>query len=241
MNLNAAPFVPMWHLLTRLGEMQILLPAALLALLWLLRQAASRRLATGWLVLLLASTLLTAASKIAFMGWGIGSAELNFTGISGHAMLASAIYPLLLGTLASYASPIGQRLAIGSGFALALLVGISRLEVGAHSVSEVLAGLLLGSAVSAAAIALSSLPRNVMGPLVPVLMAGWLLLMPMHAPPSQTHGWVTRLALQLSGRAVPYTRASLLRATRHDDAAPRPQSAQPKPISDGNTAHQARA
>ena len=43
----------------------------------------------------------TTASKVAFIGWGLGLSALDFTGISGHAMIASAVYPLLLGTLAA--------------------------------------------------------------------------------------------------------------------------------------------
>ncbi len=204
-----------WHLLTRLGEMQILLPAALLAMLTMLRRPEARPLAGWWGVLLMVAALITTASKLAFMGWGIGSAELDFTGISGHAMFAAAVYPLLLGTLASHISTTGQRLAVGAGFVLALLVGLSRLEVGAHSVSEVMAGLLLGGAVSVTTIARAGLPRAVMGMVLPALVAVWLLVMPVHAAPTKTHNLVTRLSLMLSGHSTPYTRASLLRAKRH--------------------------
>ena len=214
MTLDPQNFHTFWHLLTRLGEMQILLPAALLALLAMLRRPDSRPLAGWWLVFLLGSALLTTASKLAFMGWGIGSAALDFTGISGHAMFATAVYPLLLGTLASHASPTGQRRVIGAGFVLALLVGISRLEVGAHSISEVIAGLLLGGAASAGAIALAPLPRAVIGPVLPVLIAVWVGVMPLQAPPSQSHSMVTKLALLLSGQQKPYTRASQARAWR---------------------------
>ena len=233
---NSALF---WHLLTRLGEMQILLPAALLAMLALLRRPDSRPLAGWWGVFLMTAALITTASKVAFMGWGLGSAELDFTGISGHAMFAAAVYPLLLGALASHISTIGQRLAVGAGFVLALLVGISRLEVSAHSNSEVMAGLLLGGAASAGAIALAPLPRAVIGPVLPVLIALWIGVMPLHAPPSQSHGLVTKLALRLSGHQKPHTRASLLRTPRHD-AAPPPQSASPTPISERNTTSQGR-
>lgn len=199
-----------WHLLTRLGESQILLPAALLAILALSRRVDSRPLAYWWLGSLLLATLLTTASKVAFIGWGIGSAEFNFTGISGHAMFAAAVYPLLLGTLASPLPQRGQKLAVASGFILALMVGLSRLEVGAHSVSEVLAGLLLGGAASASAIANTSLPRVLIGSTLSVLVAVWILITPVRLPPLQTHSLVTRLALSLSGNPVPHTRRAML-------------------------------
>jgi membrane-associated phospholipid phosphatase len=206
-----------WHLLTRLGELQILLPVALIACLVLWRQSAARPLAFWWLTYLGLATLATTASKIAFIGWGIGIAELNFTGVSGHAMLAAAIYPLLLGIAASQAPPGGQKIAIAAGFMLALLVGISRLVVGAHSVSEVLAGLLLGGAVSTLTILHTRLPRDLIaGPVIPIIACAWLIIMPVQGPPTQTHSMVTRLSLSLAGTTVAHTRNELLsKARRH--------------------------
>ena len=39
---------------------------------------------------------LVALTKIAFMGWGVGVRDLDFTGISGHAMVSSAVLPVAL-------------------------------------------------------------------------------------------------------------------------------------------------
>lgn len=189
-----------WHQLTRLGEIQILMPVALLAIAVLSRRAESRPLAFWWLGSLVVAVLATTASKIAFIGWGIGIPELAFTGISGHAMIASAVYPLLMAMLASRLPPRGQKLVLAAGFLLALMVGFSRVEIGVHSVSEVLAGLLLGGAVSLAAIAKTKLPRVMVGPVLPVVVAVWLLFSPLHAPQSQTHSWVTWLSHMLSRR-----------------------------------------
>ncbi|MDP3617398.1 MAG: phosphatase PAP2 family protein [Rhodoferax sp.] len=215
MTIDASPLQPFWHLLTRLGESQILLPAALLAMLALTRRAETRPLAARWLGALVLATLLTTASKVVFIGWGIGSAQLDFTGISGHAMFAAAVYPLLLGTLAAPLPPRGQKIAVASGFTLALMVGLSRLEVGVHSVSEVVAGVLLGGAASAGAIAGSSLPRARMGSTLSVLVAVWILLTPVHIPPLQTHALVTQLALWLSGNTLPHTRHGMLLELRN--------------------------
>lgn len=85
-----------WQLLTRLGEAQIVLTAALLAALVLLRRPETRSLATCWMALTAMAVPLTTASKLAFIGWGIGWPQIDFTGISGHAMFAAAVYPLLL-------------------------------------------------------------------------------------------------------------------------------------------------
>jgi membrane-associated phospholipid phosphatase len=209
-----------WRLLTRLGEAQILLPAALLAAVPMLRRPDARPLAAWWMALLAVAVLVTTASKVAFIGWGIGWPELNFTGISGHAMFAAAVCPLLLGTLASHAPRAGQRLAVVAGYALAVLIGVSRVVVGAHSVSEVLAGLLVGGATSAAVLALVRLPSGLIGPLVPAVVALWLVLMPFKAPASKTHALVTRVALMMSGHERPYTRSAMLRRRQSTPAAP---------------------
>lgn len=206
--------LPLWQLVTRLGEAEILLPAALVAALTLVWRAHARPLVLWWMALLGSAALLTTLSKLAFMGWGLGWAEINFTGISGHAMFAAAIYPLLLGTLAAHAPRRVRQLAIGAGFALAAVVAYSRVVVGAHSYSEALAGALLGAGVSAVVLSVANLPRTLIGPLLPLAMGLWLSLMPVHASASYTHSAVTRLALALSGRDAPYTRADLLRARR---------------------------
>ena len=208
-----------WHLLTGLGEAQILLPAALLAALVMVGRPDDRSLAAWWMALLAVAALGTTASKVAFIGWGIGWPELNFTGISGHAMFASAVYPLLLGTLASSAPRWGQHLAVVAGYALALLIAGSRVVVGAHSVSEVLAGLLVGGTVSVAALASARLPRALIGPVIPAVVALWLTLMPAHAPASRTHSVVTRVSLLLSGHHTPYTRSAMLRELRRRQGA----------------------
>jgi membrane-associated phospholipid phosphatase len=200
-----------WHFITRLGEAQYLLPAALWSCLALLRHDSTRSLAYRWLQTLLAATILTTASKIAFIGWGLGIAQWNFTGVSGHAMFASAVFPLLVATLTSRLPPGWQKMAVVFSFALVIAIGISRLMVGAHSVSEVLAGLLLGSAASAFAMAHVGLPRATLNFYVPLVVVVWLVVAPLQAPQYQTHSLVTRLALLLSGHEKPYTRSEMMR------------------------------
>lgn len=203
-----------WELIARLGELQILLPAALLVAVALLRHPETRALALLWISSLSAAMVLTTASKVAFIGWGIGWPELNFTGISGHAMVAAAVYPLLLGSLASRAPRPGRAAAVGAGCAMALLVGISRVALGAHSASEVLAGLCVGGAASAIALCGAGRMRAAIHPLVPAAVALWLALTPGLAPASQTHSAVTRLSLMLSGRDTPYTRSDMIEEFR---------------------------
>lgn len=210
MALNISDF-HYWPLLTRLGEMQLLVPAALIAIWRMHREADARPLAAWWLLALALATLITTATKVAFIGWGVGSAWLNFTGISGHAMFAGAIFPVLMGALASHAKPWLQRSAIAVGFGLAALVGLSRAMVDAHSVSEIVAGLLLGGVASLSLTLLHRLPRAVMGPRLALVVAVWLLVGMLSAPQLPTHALVTRLALSIADKAVPFTREDLLK------------------------------
>jgi membrane-associated phospholipid phosphatase len=203
-----------WHLVTRLGEAQILLPAALMLCWWLARRAEARPLVQRWLQGVALAALVTTATKVAFMGWGIGSAALNFTGISGHAMFAAAIYPPLLYLVAGTHGAAWQRAGWLAGCGVALLIGVSRVMVGAHSASEVAAGLLVGGTVSASALWMAQARQASMPLWLPACVAVWLALTPVHAPASTTHDMVTRLALTLSGRQQPHTRWEMLHAHR---------------------------
>jgi len=202
-----------WHVITRLGESQILLPTATALAIWLAWRGRLPGLALGWFGALTLAVIAVVVSKVAFMGYGIGWAAIDFTGISGHSMCSAAFYPIaglcMFGALRGADSQRSRAVGLGVGIVLAVLIGISRLTVGAHSLSEVLAGLVLGGAVTAAALARSRWPRVTPPLWMPVVLTLWLGITPAHAPASPTHGWVTSLALKVSGRQAPYTREDL--------------------------------
>ena len=195
-----------WHLLTRLGEAQIALPSAAVTAAALMVRRDSRQLALRWLVFLACAITLTTLTKVAFIGWGVQSVSLDFTGISGHTMFSSAIYPVLMLVFMGGARRDNYRLPLALGYGLALLVGLSRLAVGAHSPSEVLAGWFVGGAASGLAIAAVNVRAHWNLPLVPLLLLAWISITPFQLPPSQSHSLVTRLALTLSGHNTPYRR-----------------------------------
>ena len=198
-----------WSLFTRLGEAQILLPAMLLSALWLVWRPRGWRPALIWLLATGVAATLTTATKIAFLGFGIGSAPWDFTGISGHAMFAAAVLPPLLLLAGGPMTPINRRWLLTAAYALAAAVAVSRVMVGAHSWSEVISGLALGSAASAAALWRQRWPALRLARWVPMLLLAWTLLAVVGAPPSRTHDMVTRLSMALSDRAQPYRRAQL--------------------------------
>ena len=217
-----------WLAVTRLGEAQILLPAFCAGALWLAlaRPAGARgRLAQGnahahdhparrsalrWVAGIAATTIVTTLSKIAFLGFGIGIAALDFTGFSGHSMYSWAILPVLAAIVA------GWRGAL-VGVALAMLITYSRVDLGAHSWSEAISGMALGAAAAGWTLAdYLAHPGAVRAPWwPPLLLAAWLTLLPMRAPPSRTHGLVVAISLKLSGHTRPYTRFELLAGLIH--------------------------
>ena len=191
--------------------MQLLLPAALAAVLMLAQKHATKPLAVGWMAALALAIVATTVSKVAFMGWGIGIPDIDFTGISGHTMLAMAVYPLLFSTLASQLPPLQQRLSVAAGFVLALLVGQSRLAIDVHSVSEVLAGAMVGGAVSLSVLLKNRMPRKVTNRWLVVIFCGFFGVSLLSASQVNPHSWVTEFALMLSGRTTPYARVKVKR------------------------------
>ena len=200
-----------WQQITRLGEAQLLLPALLLVALWLARRPGGGRLAAVWLAGTAVATVLTTASKVAFIGYGVGWAPLDFTGISGHAMFAAAVLPLLIRLGGGPLLGHHPRGLLVLGYALAAGVAVSRVMVNAHSWSEVIAGFALGALCSALALSIAPLPALRLARWAPALLVVWALAGVVAAPPSVSHDLVTRLALAQSGRAQPYHRWELHR------------------------------
>jgi membrane-associated phospholipid phosphatase len=168
----------------------------------------------GWLVPLGLAITVTTASKIAFIGWGLGIASLDFTGFSGHAMFSAAIYPVLAYTLTAHAA--NRRtvlLAVLGGYALALLIAWSRVHIQVHSWSEVVAGSMLGASASAWTIWRSQYTHHGMpGRWAMLGVVAWLSIMPLQAAPSRSHDMVTRLALELAAHETPFHRTDMHKA-----------------------------
>jgi len=196
-----------WRQITQFGDVTITSVLALAIAAWLLAEG-EKRLALWWCLLFAFGTALVLATKIAFIGWGIGIRSIGFTGFSGHAVRVAAIVPVLLYLMLQKASPGVRALGVLGGYAIALLLGISRLAVHAHSVSEVVTGLILGGTISLAFIMLagSLQPRQVFGPLRVALIVLALLPAP-YVQPAPTQRWLTRVTLYVSGHDRPCVRS----------------------------------
>lgn len=186
-----------WRTLSALGDSRWLLPMALVLLITLPR--ADARLKWRWLLAIAVTAGVTLASKLAFMGWGIGIKSVHFTGFSGHAAMSSVIYPVV-GALLAGISKLPRRIGLVIGVLLATAIAWSRIPLHAHSLSEVIAGLMLGLGCSTWAMHTagpSSRPNAVAA--AAAVLAGMVL--PLALPDVHTHQLVIALAKLISGRA----------------------------------------
>lgn len=197
-----------WPVVTHMGSASVLMPTVALAAtgLW---QSQQRVAVHTWLLALALAVLVTIVSKILFLGWGIGIASLDFTGVSGHTLLAASVLPVLFGWLLATEEDRPSVAGAAFGMLAALGVAASRVILGAHSVSEVVLACLLGITVSRATLAVMDGPAR--RPWF-VRLSPLFFLLALGTPTSSylpTHNWEIRIALFLSGNDEPYTRDHL--------------------------------
>jgi undecaprenyl-diphosphatase len=140
--------VPGWTLLaaigiTDVGGARIRAPIAVAGAIWLFASGRRRE------ALAFVAAVATAAIALPLLKTGFGRArpdqiwrlvvEDKPSFPSGHALGAAVTFPLL-GRLT------GRRLWLAAGIAMALLIGLSRVFLGVHWLSDVLGGWLLGAA-----------------------------------------------------------------------------------------------
>ena len=195
-----------WAFLSGFGGAAVMLPIVAAIAGWLV-YAYSWRVAALGLTLIGGACLLVASTKVAFLGWGFGILSIDFTGISGHTMLSTAVIPVML-YLALLTTRHASRIAgVMCGLSVGFLVGLSRLALQAHSVSEMVTGCALGAGVSVLFIALIHKRE-------PARTAAWLtpfslliLAFGLHGYRVPTQHWITEVALTLSGHERPFIRA----------------------------------
>ena len=196
-----------WNTVSFTADMSVLGPAGVAIAVWLL-VSRQWRLVLGWSLWYGGGMLLVVLSKLAFIGWGLGSAEFDFTGFSGHAMRAGAVFPVLMYVVLQRA-PRSWRLAgVLFGVAYAVLVAISRVVVHAHSVSEAVSGCVLGLAM---ALGFMWQARGAVNFAVSHALAlaslALMVLITFKAEPMPTEDWLQKIALRLSGHERIFSRA----------------------------------
>ncbi|MFM0362154.1 phosphatase PAP2 family protein [Paraburkholderia sediminicola] len=138
----------MWSALSNLGDAALTLPLAIACAAWLTMSLAGWRSATSWLMLLAAGASMVGVTKILYAGCGIQIRAIDFRVISGHTMLASAVWPMALILCLPRRVDAKPRPALTLGLALAAAIGTARVLDDAHTVSEVFAGWGVGSLVT---------------------------------------------------------------------------------------------
>ena len=133
--------------ITNFGDPYLTSLLAGVVILWLAATRAWRPL-IAWTGCFSVGVLAVAASRVAHGVWGVEIPALNFTVISGHSMLSSAVYPTTFGICATQEKPRTAALAYLFGLACALAIGLSRVLMGFHSPAEVVTGWLLGTLIA---------------------------------------------------------------------------------------------
>src|SRR5258706_5490668 len=105
-----------WMKITSLADTAAMAPTAMAIAAWLV-VGRMRRMAAWWCLLFGAGADLVVATKMAFIGWGVGVRSLDFTGLSGHSMCATAIIPLLFYLLLQVARPVARSAGVMLGIA----------------------------------------------------------------------------------------------------------------------------
>jgi membrane-associated phospholipid phosphatase len=199
-----------WHFLTFFGDSMLLLPCAAIVFIILLLSPTSRKPTWQWMLLFGGVGAVVCVSKLAFMGWGIGSRHWDFTGFSGHSALSASIWPVLLWLLCGRFSSSVRRGAALVGYLLAAAVGYSRLVIHAHSTSEVVTGLALGFIVSSTFLLLqhgTQPPRLSYRKIAVTLALPIVLINSGTAAPTQ--GLLERIAVTIAPVEKPFVRADL--------------------------------
>lgn len=186
-----------WRTLSTLGDSRWLLPMALVLLFTL--PPTDRALKCRWLIAIVLTATVTLASKLAFMGWGVGIKSLHFTGFSGHAAMSSVVYPVV-GAILAGPNRAHRRIGLAAGCALAAAIAWSRIPLHAHSLFEIVAGLTLGLGCSTAV--LYTAPPSRRASVLAIAAAALVgVVLPLTLPDIHSHQAVIAVAKLISGKA----------------------------------------
>jgi membrane-associated phospholipid phosphatase len=195
-----------WAFVSAFGGAAVTLPAALLLAGWL-SFLFGGRVAGHWLLLIAGVVGTTIITKLAFLGWGIGIRRIDFTGVSGHTALGTAVFPVLCYVSVVWASRTVRITVFAAGLLFALMIGVSRFPLNAHPISEIVAGYLLGTLVSVSFIRM--LWKRAPLRAAPYYLIGvtlFALVFALHGNRVPSQHWLIQAALKLSGRERPFIR-----------------------------------
>ncbi|MGF6753209.1 phosphatase PAP2 family protein [Paraburkholderia sp. GAS42] len=196
----------LWYAITSLGGAGLTLPLAIAIALWL-AIGYTWRMAALWLGLLGAAICVVTITKLAFLGWGVGVRVLDFTGVSGHAMLSTAVYPVALFLMLLPARRSIRIAGVLLGLVAGIAVGLSRVVLEAHSPSEAVTGCLVGAGAALLFVRAAWHARPGQLSAAAVALSLVALTVTLHDVRVPTQRWVTHIALKVSGHDRPFVRA----------------------------------
>lgn len=133
----------MIRLITDLGDSAFLLPASAVLLGYFLYHG-SMRTALLWTSTLALCAALTIVLKIGFNACGGEMPLLNMRTPSGHASLSATFYTCCALMISADKERWIRVALLGTSAALVILIAVSRIILQAHTISEVVAGILIG-------------------------------------------------------------------------------------------------
>jgi membrane-associated phospholipid phosphatase len=136
----------MWSTISDLGDAGLTLPLAIVCAVWL--ATSGWKPVMLWLTMLGTGMLMVGLTKMFYAGCGVHLPLAEFRVISGHTMLASAVWPMTLLLLFQGRTDGHVRLKVAAGLALAALIGVARVFDGAHTVPEVVVGWCVGAVIT---------------------------------------------------------------------------------------------
>jgi len=164
-----APADELMIMVTMLGDAVVMIPVALSMVFWLLWRK-SYRAAAAVLVTVLVGMLSVPVIKHLVArprpeGLFLGNSE-SFSFPSSHAVLAAMVLGVLAVLVSHWMGRWTRSLAYATAGAMAVVIGCSRVYLGAHWLSDVVAGLLFGTVMTAAfAVVIETIPPRRIRPL----------------------------------------------------------------------------
>lgn len=192
-----------WMNIINIGDTAVMIPMFIAIVAWLFA-GHSWRAAILWCSIFLAGFALVVGSKMAFLGWGFGIRSIEFKALSGHAMLTTAILPIVFYMLLKSAPDAARAMGVTLGMLIGVVMGYYLVALHFHTAAEALGGYVVGSMVSLGFISLS---RNLPFPRPNhrlILVSAFTFFVAWYANPLSGVHWMIKAALYLSGRHESY-------------------------------------
>jgi hypothetical protein len=186
-----------------IGHTAVMLPMAGAIAAWLIAGRAWKT-ALCWCLMFAAGLSLVALSKIAFLGWEVGIPSLDFKALSGHALRATAVIPVLFFVVLQGTSISWRTAGVAFGIAVSVVLGVLLVRFKFHTASEVISSSILGNFISLGFMRIATtLPApRINRWTVPLSMIVFIVICSLN--PSSFNHRLVDVALYLSGRDRPY-------------------------------------